>query len=138
MINVSTQNGHRIIKKWFQPYMIIESAKKNFDIIDYTFSGQNKFEMMNNFLEELNKKDTIKFGLYMKNVNKFYLLTLKKGLSQDSDISALENLLLKDRFGSDEIVNDNDWIEITTDTDKAFNMIDLGKAEAAFIMNLEE
>lgn len=130
------QKGHRIVTKWFQPYMILESAKKSFEITDYTFSGLNKFEMMDTFLGELRKKDSIKIGLYMKNVNKFYLLTLKEGLTQDSDISALENLLLKDKFGSDETLADND-IEITTDTDKAFNMIDLGKAEAAFIMDLE-
>ena len=39
--------------------MILEYAKKSFDIINYTFSGQNKFEMMNNFLEELNQNTMV-------------------------------------------------------------------------------
>lgn len=131
------QKGHRIIKKWFQPYIILESAKKYFDITDYTFSGQNKFEMMDKFLAEIKHTTSIKFGLYMKNVNKFYLLTLKENLQQTSDIEALENLLLKDKFGTNENVDENDWLEVITDTDKAFSLIDLGKAEASFIMNLE-
>ena len=73
----------------------------------------------------------------MKNVNKFYLLTLKDNLNEESDILALENLLFKNRFGSQENLDSDDWIEITTDTDRAFNMIDLGKAEASFIMDLD-
>ena len=72
----------------------------------------------------------------MKNVNKFYLLTLKDGIQENNDITALYNLLFKNQFNSDEHYDSDDWIEITTDTDKAFSMIDLGKAEASFIMNL--
>ena len=45
--------------------------------------------------------------------------------------------LFKNQFNSDEHYDSDDWVEITTDSDKAFSMIDLGKAEASFIMNLE-
>lgn len=137
MDKLLTEKGHRIVTKWFQPYMILESAKKYFDLEDYTFNGQNKFEMMDKFLEEIKNSGKITVGLYMKNVNKFYLLTLKDGIQEDNDITALYNLLFKDQFNSDEHYDSNNWIEITTDTDKAFSMIDLGKAEASFIMNLE-
>lgn len=136
MTNISTQKGHRIITKWIQPYVILEYAKKYFDVEDYTFSGLNKFEIMDTFLAEIKKKDSIRLGLYMKNVNKFYLLSLKQDQSENTDIDAIENLLLKNKFGSNDIQVE-DWYEITTDTEKAFNLIDLGKAEAAFIMNLE-
>lgn len=131
---MNAQKGHRIITKWFQPYMILESVKKYFDVTDYTFSGMNKFDVMDEFLEQIRTADTITAGLYMKNVNKFYLMKLKSGINQESDIAALENLLFKNGFESEENPDSDDWVEITQDTDKAFNMIDLGKAEAAFIM----
>jgi len=137
MNNVLTEKGHRIVTKWFQPYMILESAKKYFDVTDYTFNGMTKFECMDKFLEEIKSSENITIGLYMKNVNKFYVLNLKPEYNEESDILALENLLFKNKFGSDENKESEDWIEITKDTDKAFNMIDLGKAEASFIMNLE-
>jgi len=112
-------------------------SKKYFDVTDYTFNGMTKFECMDKFLEEIKSSENITIGLYMKNVNKFYVLNLKPEYNEESDILALENLLFKNKFGSDENKESEDWIEITKDTDKAFNMIDLGKAEASFIMNLE-
>ncbi len=72
----------------------------------------------------------------MKNVNKFYVLVLKDEINEENDISALYNLLLNNQFDSDEHYDNDDWCQIIQDTDKAFNMIDLGKAEASFIMNL--
>ena len=87
MDKLLNQKGHRIVTKWFQPYMILESAKKYFDLKDYTFNGQNKFEMMDKFLEEIKNSEKITVGLYMKNVNKFYLLTLKNGIDENNDIS---------------------------------------------------
>ena len=137
MDKLSTQKGHRIVTKWFQPYMILESAKKFFNLTDYTFNGISKFDTMDKFLKEIENSDKITVGLYMKNVNKFYLLQLKEEINEKDDISALNNLLFKNQFNSEEHYDSDDWIEITTDTDKAFSMIDLGKAEASFIMKLE-
>ena len=137
MDKLSTQKGHRIVTKWFQPYMILESAKKFFNLTDYTFNGISKFDTMDKFLKEIENSDKITVGLYMKNVNKFYLLQLKEEIKEKDDISALNNLLFKNQFNSEEHYDSDDWIEITTDTDKAFSMIDLGKAEASFIMKLE-
>jgi uncharacterized protein (DUF1015 family) len=54
-------------------------VKKYFDVKDFEFNGQNKKEIKAKFLqaiEDENEKQ-ISMGLYMKNVNKFYLLTLK-------------------------------------------------------------
>ena len=137
MDKLLTQKGHRIVTKWFQPYMILESAKKFFNLTDYTFNGISKFDTMDKFLKEIENSDKITVGLYMKNVNKFYLLQLKEEIKEKDDISALNNLLFKNQFNSEEHYDSDDWIEITTDTDKAFSLIDLGKAEASFIMKLE-
>ena len=136
MEELLSQKGHRIVIKWFQPYMILQAAKKYFDIHDYTFNGLNKFECMDDFLNEINSAQKITIGLYMKNVNKFYVLVLKDGINQENDISALYNLLLNNQFDSDEHYDNDDWCQVIQDTDKAFNMIDLGRAEASFIMKL--
>ena len=79
---------------------------------DYTFDGFSKIELKKKFLKNLENENT--FGLYMKNVNKFYLF---KG---SVDIDKLFSL------------NPEDYI-ITDDIAKPFDMIDMGKAEASFI-----
>lgn len=128
------QNGHRVVTKWFQPYVILECVKKYFDVLDFTFTGKTKFETMDDFLKQIDSAQEITVGLYMKNVNKFYLLKLKPGVNQESDLSALENLLFKTGFDFGENTNFDEWVEIVPDSEKAFSMIDLGKAEAAFIV----
>jgi len=131
--------GHRIITKWFQPYIILETAKKYFDVTEYTFNGLNKFDFMEKFLTEIktSSNSIITIGLYMKNVNKFYVLKLKQEFIEKDDISALHNLLLKTEFEyTEQAQKEQDGIKYITDTDEAFNVIDLGKAEASFIMNI--
>ena len=38
------EKGHRIIKKWFQPYVILETVKKYFEVTDITFDGKTKLD----------------------------------------------------------------------------------------------
>ena len=57
-------------------------------------------------------------------------------LPVDNSDNNIENLLFKNRFDSNENKDTDDWIEITEDTNKAFNLIDLGKAEASFILKI--
>ena len=59
MDKLLTQKGHRIVTKWFQPYMILESAKKFFNLTDYTFNGISKFDTMDKFLKEIENSDKI-------------------------------------------------------------------------------
>ena len=128
------EKGHRIIKKWFQPYVILETVKKYFEVTDITFDGKTKLDSMKNFISEINSSERITIGLYMKNVNKFYLLKLKNDTGTSSDITVLENLLSANNFDNPNISDFHEWVEVVKDTDKAINLIDMGKAEAAFIM----
>jgi len=138
-IDFYNTKGHRIITKWIQPYVILETAKKYFDVSDYTFNGLNKFDFMETFLEEIktSAKSIITMGLYMKNVNKFYVLKLKPEFEEKDDISAIHNLLLtKELEFTEKDQKEQEGIKYITDIDEAFNVIDLGKAEASFIMNI--
>lgn len=140
---------HRIITKWIEPYVLLEKVKKYFDVKDFEFDGQNKKEIKSKFLqaiEDENEKQ-ISMGLYMKNVNKFYLLTLRENVSQildefevpdvlkKLDLTVLHKVLITKEFDytQDEQMS-QDGIKYIKQESEAFDLIDLGKAEASFIM----
>lgn len=140
---------HRIITKWIEPYVLLEKVKKYFDLKDYTFNGFNKQEIKKEFLAELEKlsKDKISMGLYMKNVNKFYLLTLRENVEsilneykvpdvlKTLDLTVLHKVILTKELGfTEEKQMTQDGIKYIKVENEAFDMIDLGKAEASFIM----
>lgn len=103
-----------IIRKWVEPYILLETIKEVSSTEEFTFDGSNKSILKAHFLKQL--KDTKGFGLYMKNVNKFYLF----------DTSAnLKDLLIK-TFD----LTEQDY-EISDDAHKPFDEIDSGKAEAS-------
>lgn len=137
--DVLNLRANRIIIKRLEPYDVIESAKKFYDTTDYTFNGRNKFEQLNLFLNDLSEaaKQTPTMGLYMKNVNKFYLLKIKQNPENLTDIELLHKLLISQEYGfSEESQINRTEILYSADTYTALEMIDTGKAEASFILNL--
>lgn len=140
---------HRIITKRIEPYELLEKVKKYFDVKDFEFNGQNKEKVKAEFLqaiEDENKKQ-ISMGLYMKNVNKFYLLTLCKNVDgilneyevpdvlKKLDLTVLHKVLITKEFGyTEEEQMAQAGIKYIKQESEAFDMIDMGKAEASFIM----
>lgn len=106
-----------IITKWIEPYKLLEKIKEYYDYKDFTFNGLNKDVQKNKFLKELNNSQNY-VGLYMKNVNKFYLFIREDYF----DIIAT----LKEFF---ELAA-ADYTE-TQDVNVPFDMIDMGRAEAS-------
>ena len=140
---------HRIITKWIEPYVLLETVKKYFDVKDYTFTGANKTEVKKEFLNAIEQasKDKISMGLYMKNVNKFYLLTLREDVNsildeynvpdelKTLDLTVLHKVILTKELGfTEEEQMAQDGIKYIKVENEAFDMIDLGRAEASFIM----
>lgn len=135
--DVLSFQGHRIITKRVEPYDVIESVKKYYNVTDYTFNGRNKFEIMEEFLNALRNspKSSKSFGLYMKNVNKFYLAEIKDNKMNATSIELLHSLLISNEYGIDEISQiEQEGIIYSTDKDYAIECIDMGKAEASFII----
>lgn len=140
---------HRIITKWVEPYVLLEKVKKYFDMQEFEFNGQNKQDVKAKFLqaiEEANEKQ-ISMGLYMKNVNKFYLLTLRENVDaildefevpdvlKKLDLTVLHKVLITKELGySEEDQMSQNGIKYIKQESEAFDMIDSGKAEASFIM----
>lgn len=140
---------HRIITKWIEPYVLLEKVKKYFDVKDFQFDGKNKQDVKAEFLqaiEDANEKQ-ISMGLYMKNVNNFYLLTLRENVDlildefevpdvlKKLDLTVLHKVLVTKEFGySDQEQMAQDGIKYIKQESEAFDLIDSGKAEASFIM----
>jgi len=140
---------HRIITKWVQPYVLLECVKKYFDVKDYTFTGADKLVVKKQFLSDLEKsaQNKISMGLYMKNVNKFYLLSLRENVDnildeydvpdvlKTLDLTVLHKVIITKELGfTQEEQMAQDGIKYIKVENEAFDMIDLGKAEASFIM----
>ncbi len=140
---------HRILTKWIEPYVLLEKVKKYFEVKDYTFTGADKQQVKSEFLKAIEKsaKEKISMGLYMKNVNKFYLLTLKEDVSaildeynvpdvlKTLDLTVLHKVIISKELGfTEEEQMAQDGIKYIKVENEAFDMIDLGKAEASFIM----
>ena len=140
---------HRIITKWIEPYVLLETVKKYFDVKDYTFTGANKAEVKKEFLSAIEKsaEEKISMGLYMKNVNKFYLLTLRKNVDEildeykvpevlkNLDLTVLHKVIITKELGfTEEEQMAQDGIKYIKVENEAFDMIDMGRAEASFIM----
>ena len=140
---------HRIITKWIEPYVLLETVKKYFDVKDYTFTGANKAEVKKEFLSAIEKsaEEKISMGLYMKNVNKFYLLTLRENVDEilneynvpdvlkNLDLTVLHKVIITKELGfTEEEQMAQDGIKYIKVENEAFDMIDMGKAEASFIM----
>lgn len=140
---------HRIITRRIEPYVLLEKVKKYFDIKEFNFDGTNKKEVKAEFLqaiEDENQKQ-ISMGLYMKNVNKFYLLTLRENVDsildefevpdvlKKLDLTVLHKVLITKEFGySEEQQMAQDGIKYIKQESEAFDLVDMGKAEASFIM----
>lgn len=133
--DVLNYSGNRIITKRLEPYDVIESAKKFYNVVDFTFTGRDKFEKLELFLSELKKTTEASAGLYMKNVNKFYLLTAKENPKNLSDVEFLHTMLISTEYSFDENsqINQN-GITYSDDTEYALEQIDMGKAEATFVI----
>jgi len=109
-----------IITKWIEPYKLLETIKEDYEYQDFTFDTITKDMERKKFFKGLeNKKHSL--GLYMKNVNKYYLF------SRDEEFNIWSKLENTFEFSN------NDF-EISEDINKPFNMVDLGKAEAGIII----
>ena len=106
-------NMNKIITKWIEPYVLLETLKKDCKLVkDFTFDGFSKNEIKKEFLKQLEKENN--FGLYMKNVNKFYLFNGNVDIDKIFELSPID-------------------YEVTEDIEKPFEMVDMGKAEASII-----
>ena len=107
-----------IIKKWIEPYKLLERVKECCDLTEYTFDGINKLEKKQEMLSDISSNNN--FALYMKNVNKYYVFTKDDNFNLQSMIVNIFELASENYDYNDDI-------------DYALGLIDIGKAEAVFL-----
>ena len=110
-----------IITKWIEPYKLLETIKSEYNFKDFTFDGLSKPMEKKKFFNELEKGSNA-VGLYMKNVNKYYLFTKEDSYDIWNKLTDIFGFVNGDFEISDDITN------------KPFDMVDLGKAEASLIL----
>ena len=137
---------HRIIRRQVEPYVLLEAVKKYYDLEEMIFDSYTKADVKKAFLARIEEENTkqITMGLYMKNVNKFYVLKLKnKALElvdapdvlKKLDLTLLHELIITKELGyTKEEQMKQDGIKYIKQESEAFDLIDTGKAEASFIM----
>lgn len=113
-------NQNIVLKKWSEPYVLLETLKKSYDMKDLTFDGFSKNNAKSEMFKFLSDNPGKAFGLYMKNVNKFYLF------SSAEDISSKK--LLTDILGFSP-----DDYELSDSAEGSIGLVDMAKAEAAFL-----
>ena len=109
-----------IIKKWIEPYVLLETYKKYYGMEDITFDSISKEMSKNKMIKNIQKSEGKSFGLYMKNVNKYYVFSSSENILKDDLIKYIDV--------SDEVC------EISSDTDTALASVDLAKAEAVLVL----
>ncbi|MBQ3311180.1 DUF1015 domain-containing protein [bacterium] len=140
---------HRILTRWVEPYVLLDKVKKYFDVEEIVFDSKNKLAKKTELLEKIEKESAkqISMGLYLKNVNKFYLLKLRENVNKileeydvpevlrTLDLIVLHKVIISKELGyTQEEQMAQDGIMYIKQEDEAFDMIDSGKAEASFIM----
>lgn len=100
---------------------MLEYIKEFCQYSDYTFDGVTKSIEKKKFLKSL-KNNTNTIGLYMKNVNKYYLFT------NTNNTNILDKLIEEFKFSDSDFEISEDFEE------RPFNLVDLGKAEASLIL----
>ena len=110
-----------VLKKWVQPYVLLQFFNDNFCADSLTFDGSDKIPKKEKFLETLlNDKSSI--GLYMKNVNKFYIFSQVNSCLNISD-KLIETLNLS-----------SDDYAFSEDFNSSLALVDIAKAEAVVIL----
>ena len=107
-----------VVKKRVEPYVLLETIKKAFEMRDFTFDGFNKETIKKDFLKKIENTDS--FGLYMKNVNKFYLFSSHTAVDISELLTDKIGLTLSDFYSTEE-------------REEPFRLVDNGKAEAILI-----
>ena len=110
-----------IIKKWIEPYVLLETYKTLYKMRDLTFDGFSKNNAKSQMLKLISENNGKSFGLYMKNVNKFYVFTSETVLDVKNLIESIN-------------MTDDDYILCNT-VSEPIEDVDLAKAEAAVILS---
>jgi len=128
-----------------------EAIKKFFDVEEISFNRRTEKRQRKKFFKKLEKEGKLKsvFGLYLREQNKYYLLTLKnekimdKLLKDDKpkewrklDVVIIHTVLINHILGiSEEGIAKEDNITYTKDENEAIELVKKGTYQMAIVLN---
>ena len=109
-----------VVTKRIEPYDLIEGIKKSYSVEDFTFTGFNKFDVLATFSAKMKDlaADVVACGLYMKNVNKFYLITANVPVNE-IEKNIKQNILYNVLGLTQSDLESENGIRYTADKDEA-------------------
>ena len=143
--------AHRLLKavSVSELEQAVEAMRNYFEVTEYPFTPGNRREVEQTFLADLdNGVSRQAIGIYAHQSPVFYLLHLKPGVMEDLfedeldealrvlDVTVLTRLIFMKVLGFDQQRLDNEkLIGYASIADKAFEAIDSGDYDVAFILN---
>ncbi|MEE4605287.1 MAG: DUF1015 domain-containing protein [Desulfobacteraceae bacterium] len=143
--------AHRLLKALSDEELqqAMPTIRTYFEVAEYPFTACDRPRVEQHFLTALGDgKSRLRIGIYAHKSPIFYLLTLKAGVMDQSfsneldaslrllDVTVLTRLVFMKILGFDQIRLDNEQlIGYASDAKKAFQSIDTGDYDVAFILN---
>lgn len=143
--------AHRLLKAVSEADMqqALKTSHTYFDVVEYPFVPEDRMRVEGHFLDALeNGSNRPSIGIYAHRSTVFYLLTLKSGVMdrlfndqldasvRHLDVTVLTHLMFMKILGFDQARLDNEQlIGYASTADKAFQSIDAGAFDVAFILN---
>jgi len=149
--NLKVFPTHRIITRNLNSEKLLDDLKKYFDIKEYSFNSENKEQIRDQFTKDLESQsnENIVFGAYFKNVDKYYLISLRdkdavnKVLEKKEvppvlrklDLTVLHKIVISDMlaFSDDDQMKQNGIAYIKKE-EEALEAVESNAAEVVFIM----
>jgi len=130
---------------------LIDAIQEHFHLKPYPFNDDNEADQRKEFFRSLNNiaENEHAFGLYLKNMNKYFILTLKNSKSYEKlvtidassdwkklDVNILNILLINHIFGvSEQQLAQQTNLDYVKDSDTAIEKVNEDKYQAALILN---
>lgn len=149
--NLKVFPTHRIITRKLNATELLKDLKQYFDIEEFSFNKSNKNDVRTEFTKEIEKRaeKNIVFGAYFKNVDKYYLISLREkeivnqiledrnvpDVLKKLDLSVLHKVVITDILGfSEEDQMKQNGIAYIKKEDEAIEAVENNAAEVVFIM----
>jgi uncharacterized protein (DUF1015 family) len=143
---------HRIVTTDVDSDKLLNELTNYFDLAVYPFEKDKKIQVRDKFLQELENlsEKNIVFGMYLKNVNKYFLFELKDKETVDKilaekdvpdvlrklNLTVLHKIVLGDMIGiSEEDQMKQNGVKYIKKEEEAFEAVESNSAELVFLMS---
>lgn len=148
--NLSVFPTHRLVRyvSKINTHTIVNHIKKYFRFEAYDFSEPKMLNQLTKVLERIRKMPQNTFGLFLYNMNTFFLITLREEFPPESliggefsnewkrlDVSILHEFIFKQLLKIEQYIDDSENIAYIKNLEEAVQSVHNGLYQALFILN---